>query len=85
MLYALLYPLRDQFHGLNLFRYITFRSGAALVTALVLTFLVGPPLIRFLKRLQIVDGGREDAPREHRDKAGTPTMGGLIILAAIIV
>jgi phospho-N-acetylmuramoyl-pentapeptide-transferase len=85
MLYALLYPLREQFHLFNLFRYITFRSASALVTALVLSFLIGPPLIRYLKRLQIVDIGREDAPREHMGKAGTPTMGGLIILAAIII
>ena len=85
MLYALLYPLREQLHLFNLFRYITFRSASALVTALVLSFLIGPALIRYLKRLQIVDIGREDAPREHLQKVGTPTMGGLIILAAIII
>lgn len=84
MLYHLLYPLADQVHIFNLFRYITFRSAYALVTALLISFLVGPAVIRRLRSLQIVDTGREDAPECHQGKAGTPTMGGLIILAAII-
>jgi phospho-N-acetylmuramoyl-pentapeptide-transferase len=85
MLYALLYPLREQFHLFNLLRYLTFRSATALVTALLISFLIGPVLIRYLKRLQIVDAGREDMPKEHVQKIGTPTMGGLIILAATII
>lgn len=85
MLYHLLYPLSESIHAFNLFRYITFRSAYALVTALLISFLLGPAIIRQLRRLQVVDGGREDAPESHRQKAGTPTMGGLIILLAIIV
>ena len=85
MLYLLLSPLAEKVHFFNLFRYITFRSASALVTALLISFLIGPAMIRFLKRLQIVDTGREDAPKEHLRKVGTPTMGGLIILAAIII
>ncbi|HTY07712.1 MAG TPA: phospho-N-acetylmuramoyl-pentapeptide-transferase [Candidatus Edwardsbacteria bacterium] len=85
MLYLLLYPLAEKVHFFNLFRYITFRSAYALVTALLISFLIGPAMIRQLKRLQIVDGGREDAPAQHQAKAGTPTMGGLVILAAIII
>jgi len=85
MLYLLLYPLAEQIHFFNLFRYITFRSAYALVTALLISFLIGPYMIRWLKKLRIGDTGREDAPDQHKKKAGTPTMGGLIILAAIII
>jgi len=85
MLYYLLYPLSEQIHLFNLFRYITFRAAYALVTALLISFILGPYMIRWLKRGRISDTGREDAPHEHLKKAGTPTMGGLIILPAIIV
>ncbi len=85
MLYYLFYPLAEQVHLFNLFRYITFRSASALVTALLISFLLGPLIIGWLKKLKIKDIGREDLPAEHRNKAGTPTMGGLIILAAIII
>jgi phospho-N-acetylmuramoyl-pentapeptide-transferase len=85
MLYLLLYPLSDRIHLFNLFRYITFRSAYALVTALLISFLVGPAIIRWLARIKVGDIGRQDAPDSHMKKAGTPTMGGLIILCAIIV
>ena len=85
MLYYLFYPLAEQIHLFNLFRYITFRSASALVTALLISFLLGPLIIGWLKKLKIKDTGREDLPAEHRNKVGTPTMGGLIILAAIII
>lgn len=85
MLYNLLYPLAEQMHLLNLFRYITFRSAYALVTALLISFLVGPAIIRRLRKLKVGDTCREDTPQHHRQKAGTPTMGGLMILASIMV
>jgi len=86
MLYDLLYPLADEISIFNLFRYLTFRTGGALMTALFLSFLFGPAIIRLLKRLQ--PGGqpiREDGPQSHIiTKAGTPTMGGFLILFAIV-
>jgi phospho-N-acetylmuramoyl-pentapeptide-transferase len=84
MLYHLLYPLADE-HGLfNVVRYITFRTGAATLTALFLSFLLGPPLIRYLDRLRVGQPIREIGP-DHQAKAGTPTMGGLLILIALSV
>lgn len=85
MFYHLLYPLRDFFHGFNVFRYITFRAAYALVTALLLSFLVGPWLIAKLRRWKMRDEGREDAPDSHQAKGGTPTMGGLLILFCIVI
>lgn len=85
MLYHLLYPLHEYFSALNVFRYITFRAAYATVTALFISFVIGPWFIRFLRRRQIVDGVREDTPSTHETKKGTPTMGGLLILAAIII
>jgi phospho-N-acetylmuramoyl-pentapeptide-transferase len=87
MLYLLLSPLADDFHAFNLFRYITFRSGGALVTALVISFVCGPPMIAWLKRKQ-GDGQpiRDDGPAGHLlRKKGTPTMGGFLILLALTI
>ena len=84
MLYHLLYPLASEFSGFNVFRYITFRTGAATLTALFIAFLVGPPLIRKLGRLRVGQPIREVGP-DHADKAGTPTMGGLLILLSLLV
>jgi len=86
MLYFL-YPLSDQFHALNVLRYITFRSGGAVVTALLISFLTGPPIIAWLKSRQ-GDGQpiRSDGPQGHLvRKKGTPTMGGFLILLALTV
>ena len=84
MLDLLLVPLAEHFGAFNVFRYITFRSGGALLTALVISFLIGPRLIRLLKARQ--NGGqpiREDGPQSHlQTKRGTPTMGGFLILVA---
>jgi len=85
MLYHLFYGLRDQFIGFNLFGYITFRSAAAAVTALLVTFLIGPAIIRWLRRKELGEEIRHDGPETHLAKAGTPTMGGMIILIAILV
>ncbi len=85
MLYHLLDPLTDLFGGFNVFRYITFRSAYAAVTALLLCFVLGPWLIRRLRRLKVGQQVRKDGPESHYSKQGTPTMGGLLILAAIAV
>ena len=84
MLYHLLYPLASDYSGFNVFRYITFRIGAATLTALFIAFLVGPPLIRMLARLRVRQPIRDIGP-DHADKAGTPTMGGLLILLSLVV
>jgi phospho-N-acetylmuramoyl-pentapeptide-transferase len=84
MLY-LLYPLSDQFQAFNLFRYITFRSGGAVLTALLISFICGPFIIAWLKSKQ-GDGQpiRDDGPQGHLiRKKGTPTMGGVLILLAV--
>jgi phospho-N-acetylmuramoyl-pentapeptide-transferase len=85
MLYLLLYPLRGYWSVLNVTRYITFRTAAASLTALVISLLLGPWLIRRLREFQIGQVVRHDGPASHRPKAGTPTMGGLLILTAAIV
>ncbi len=84
MLYKLLYPLAKYFPAFNVFRYITFRVAMAAVTALLLALVFGLPMIRMLKRRQIGQAIREEGPRSHHAKAGTPTMGGLLILLAVI-
>ncbi len=87
MLYSLTRPYAESFILFNLFRYITFRSGAACLTALVVSFLIGPMFIRWLRRVQ--RGGqpiRPDGPERHLlEKKGTPTMGGVLILSALTV
>ena len=85
MLYHLLYPLTEYVSGLNLFRYITFRTAGATLTAIVICLILGPFFIRLLKKYQIAETIREEGPASHQQKAGTPTMGGLIILAGIII
>ena len=83
MLYHLLYPLRDQFAGFNVFKYITFRSAGAVLTALLVTFIFGKPMIAWLRRLKVGQQVRDDGPQSHLSKQGTPTMGGLLILPAL--
>lgn len=85
MFYHLFQPLFDEFIIFNLFRYITFRAAAAMATALLMSLLLGPPVIRWLTRLRVGQVVRQEGPQSHLMKAGTPTMGGaLIILAAVI-
>jgi phospho-N-acetylmuramoyl-pentapeptide-transferase len=84
MFYHLLYPLASDVGPFNVFRYITFRTGAATLTALFIAFMVGPPLIRKLASLRVRQPIREIGP-DHHDKAGTPTMGGLLILLSLLV
>ena len=87
MLFDLTRPFAEQFILFNLFRYITFRSGAACLTALIVSFILGPPIIRWLKSLQRNGQPiRNDGPERHLiEKKGTPTMGGVLILVALTV
>jgi phospho-N-acetylmuramoyl-pentapeptide-transferase len=85
MLYHLLYPLHDSWSVLNVFRYITFRAAYATVTALVISFLLGPWIIVRLRTWKMGQQIREDGPASHQTKAGTPTMGGLLIVGAVVV
>jgi phospho-N-acetylmuramoyl-pentapeptide-transferase len=84
LLYHLLYPLKTVFGGFNVFRYITFRSIFAVLTALIITLLIGSWFIRKLKELQIGQYIREDGPQSHFSKAGTPTMGGMMIILTAV-
>ncbi len=85
MLYRLIFPLRDHLSGLNIVGYISFRAVAAGITALVISFLFGPAIIRSLKRHHIGETIRSDGPQTHLSKAGTPTMGGLLIHISVLV
>ena len=83
--YHLFYPLHDQISAFNLFRYITFRSAYAVVTALVISMIFGPLIISWLRKRRVGQIIREEGPRSHYAKGGTPTMGGVMILLAIIL
>ncbi|NWF92676.1 MAG: phospho-N-acetylmuramoyl-pentapeptide-transferase [Syntrophaceae bacterium] len=85
MFYHLLYPLHTVYSFFNVFRYITFRTIYALLTALLIGFLVGPWLIKKLRAYQIQQVVREDVPSRHMAKNGTPTMGGSMILAGLLI
>ena len=85
MAYWLLYPLRDLWIGFNVFRYITFRVGVAMATAFFLSLMLGPPVIRWLAGLKIRQTIREEGPAHHQEKAGTPTMGGVLIVGTALL
>ncbi|MBI5837392.1 MAG: phospho-N-acetylmuramoyl-pentapeptide-transferase [Candidatus Eisenbacteria bacterium] len=85
MFYHLLYPLHTQISIFNVFRYITFRSAYAAATALLLTLLIGPYVIRRLREIKIGQAIRAEGPQTHHAKAGTPTMGGVLLVGAILV
>jgi phospho-N-acetylmuramoyl-pentapeptide-transferase len=85
MLFHLLAPLEAQISVMRVFGYITFRTAAASLTALALSLLLGPWLIRRLREFQIGQVIRTEGPASHKPKAGTPTMGGLLILASVFV
>lgn len=85
MFYHFLYPLHHYFAPFNVFRYITFRAAYALATALLIALVLGPPVIRKLSELKIGQKVRDDGPQSHLPKAGTPTMGGILIVIAIAV
>ena len=85
MLYRLLFPYHTEIPVLNVIQYITFRTAAASLTALAISLLLGPWMIRTLREFQIGQIIRRDGPASHAPKAGTPTMGGLLILTAALV
>src|SRR3989449_7594357 len=88
ILYEFLYPLYKYWpllRVLNVFQYITFRTAYASITALLLSLMLGPWLIARLRAFQIGQHIREEGPKSHHQKAGTPTMGGLLIVVSIVV
>ena len=85
MLYHIFYPLATNIKLFNIFKYLTFRTIYAMITALVVCFILGPWIIRKLESLQARQVIRTDGPESHLQKQGTPTMGGIIILAAIVI
>ena len=86
MLYNFLISLVDQFSALNVFRYLTFRTGLSVMSSMIIVFVVGGPFIRFIESHKITGPIRDDGPMEHIvKKVGTPTMGGILILSSILV
>lgn len=85
MFYEFLYPLRTVFFGFNLFRYITFRTIYAVLTAVVLSWVLTPLVIRLARRRRIGERVRSDGPERHLQKSGTPTMGGVAILLTVFI
>lgn len=85
MLYLLLYPLHTQFSMFNVFRYLSFRIIYAALTAFLIVFVLAPPVIRMLQRYGVGQKIRADGPSGHQVKGGTPTMGGILILFAVVM
>ncbi|MBN2735467.1 MAG: phospho-N-acetylmuramoyl-pentapeptide-transferase [Spirochaetales bacterium] len=85
MFYKFLYPLVDYFSGFNIFRYITFRAAYAAITALLISFLFGPWLIKKLHALKARQVIRLEGPKSHLTKTGVPTMGGILIITSIVI
>ena len=86
MLFNLLTSLIDQYSFLNVFKYLTFRTGLAVITSLVIVFIIGGPLIKIFSEKMITGPIRQDGPIDHIiKKTGTPTMGGVIIIIGIII
>lgn len=85
MLYWITQQLQAHFHGFRVFQYLTFRSILAAITALLVGLLLGPATIKWLRNLQIGQMVRDDGPKSHLSKAGTPTMGGVLILVSITI
>ena len=83
MIYHLLYPLHTSISAFNVFRYITFRTIYASLTAFLICFLLGPWMIRKLGRMQVGQYIRDEGPESHQQKAGTPTMGGTLIILSV--
>ena len=85
MLYNLLISLVDQFSALNVFRYLTFRTGLSLMSSMIIVFLIGGPFIKFIQNHNFIGQIRDDGPADHIvKKVGTPTMGGVLILVGIL-
>ncbi|MBU2591076.1 MAG: phospho-N-acetylmuramoyl-pentapeptide-transferase [Nitrospinae bacterium] len=85
MLYKVLYSFKDQFSFLNVFQYISFRTTYAIITALLLSLIASPYIIRRLKKYQIGEEISQYGPESHHVKKGTPTMGGVLIIFSLII
>src|SRR5579864_5649121 len=85
LLYLFYHVLQPYFHALNVFRYITVRTALASLTALLITLALGPWVIRRLREMQIGQFIREEGPKSHQAKAGTPTMGGVLIVGSTVI
>lgn len=85
MLYKLFYSFQDVYSPFNVFRYITFRAALAVITALLISFVLAPWIIRKLKKLSMTQYVRDDGPKTHLDKTGTPTMGGILIILSVVI
>ncbi|MFQ5991020.1 MAG: phospho-N-acetylmuramoyl-pentapeptide-transferase [Nitrospiraceae bacterium] len=85
MLYLLLYPLHTEFSVFNVFRYLSFRIIYAAITAFLVVFVLTPPLIRKLQEIRLGQTVRDDGPGSHLAKTGTPTMGGILVLFALVL
>lgn len=84
MLYNLFISLQELYSPFNVFRYITFRTALAAITALLITFIIGPWIIGRLRRLSLTQYVRDDGPKTHFRKSGTPTMGGILIILSVV-
>ena len=86
MLYQFLLNFVDTFSFLNVFKYLTFRTGLSLMSSMIIVFLIGGPFIRFIESRKITGPIRDDGPIGHIvKKVGTPTMGGVLILIGVII
>ncbi len=86
MLYSFLTSLIEQYSFLNVFKYLTFRTGLSVVTSLLIVFIIGGPLINYFSKMDITGPIRQDGPIDHIiKKSGTPTMGGIIIITGILL
>jgi phospho-N-acetylmuramoyl-pentapeptide-transferase len=85
LLYLFYDVLQRYFHALNVFRYITVRTALASLTALLITLMLGPWVIRRLRDMQIGQFIRDEGPKSHQSKAGTPTMGGVLIVSSTVI
>ena len=85
MLYNLLISFVDEFSALNVFRYLTFRTGLSVMSSMIIVFLIGGPFIKFIETHKFTGPIRDDGPLDHIvKKVGTPTMGGVLILIGIL-
>ncbi|MFC1501731.1 phospho-N-acetylmuramoyl-pentapeptide-transferase [Elusimicrobiota bacterium] len=85
MLYHIFYPLSELFSPFNVFQYISFRAAGAVLTSLILSFIIGPILIKYLRKIKAEQIVRSDGPQTHITKIGTPTMGGLLIFLSLFI
>src|SRR3972149_6672862 len=85
MLYKLFYYFHDYYSPFNVFRYITFRTALAIISSLIITFISAPWIIGKLRKLSMTQYVRDDGPRTHLKKEGTPTMGGIMIILSVVL